>query len=189
MIDLRDIVYGLYGAYRLAVRDPAGMTYFDRTVVGFWRSFAAALIGLPAFVLLVASSQEAMQSQIHPAGFVLVETIGYAVHWLAFPGVMIHVAAALGRPERFLDVCIAWNWARVIEVYLFALLSAIGARGLLPAGITDFLSLAAIAWVLLYQWYIARIALGANGLAAVGIVMLDFMLSLVIAGATRMIES
>ena len=189
MISLRDIVYGVYGAARLAVRDANGFAYFDRTPAGFWRSFGAALVSLPAYVLLVAISRETAVIRIDTGALIVVEAIGYAIHWLAFPVAMIHVADALGRPERFLGFCVAWNWARVIEVYLFALIAGFGALGIVPAGVADFLSLVAIAWALLYQWYIARLGVAISGFAAAGIVLLDFMLGLVIAGATRMIES
>ena len=49
----QEIVASLYGAWRLMRLDPTGMTYFNLSADGFWRSFFAAVIVAPAYVLFV----------------------------------------------------------------------------------------------------------------------------------------
>jgi hypothetical protein len=54
MITLRVIVSGLYGVFRLACLKRYGADYFDKTLQGFWRSFFAAVLTLPFYVILIA---------------------------------------------------------------------------------------------------------------------------------------
>ena len=50
----REIVYGVFGAWRLFRRDSGAMTYFDDSVDGFWKSFFAAVLIAPAYGIIVA---------------------------------------------------------------------------------------------------------------------------------------
>ena len=43
------------GALRLARGDPRGLGFFDTSIDGFWRSFRAAAICYPFFLMLLAS--------------------------------------------------------------------------------------------------------------------------------------
>ncbi|MDX2142565.1 MAG: hypothetical protein SFV19_04360 [Rhodospirillaceae bacterium] len=60
---LREIVYGVFGAWRLARLDRSAMVHFDRTVEGFWKSFFAAAIVAPAYLILVATDLAERDSQ------------------------------------------------------------------------------------------------------------------------------
>ena len=189
MITGQEIVSGVYGALRLAARDPTGLAFFDVTPQGFWRSFAAALVGLPAYAVLIATGPAIEEARVDGAAFFLIEAIAYGIQWLALPVLMLHVAPALGRVERYIPFVVAWNWAAVVQLQLFALLAALGGLSLLPGGVLDVLVWGMLAWVLVYQWYVARTSLAVNGMAAAGVVALDFFLSLVITGTSRMIEA
>jgi len=47
----REMMYALYGAYRLARFDAGGMRYFDASIDGFWRSFFAAVLIAPFYLI------------------------------------------------------------------------------------------------------------------------------------------
>ena len=53
MPSANQVMYALYGAYRLARFDAAGMRYFETSIEGFWRSFFAAVIVAPPYALLL----------------------------------------------------------------------------------------------------------------------------------------
>ena len=53
MPDHEEVLHSLYGAYRLAFLDRSGMSHFNLSVDGFWRSFFAAVLVAPGFALLV----------------------------------------------------------------------------------------------------------------------------------------
>ena len=44
----------LAGSLRLARGEPTGLSYFDRSLDGFWRSFRAAVICYPLYLLLLS---------------------------------------------------------------------------------------------------------------------------------------
>ena len=54
------------------------MALFDRSVTGFWRSFTAALLVYPAFLLLLGLRiEDAEWASSGVARILLIETIGY----------------------------------------------------------------------------------------------------------------
>ena len=63
----------IYGAYRLARLDAAGMSYFDTSVAGFWRSFFAAVIIAPFYAMLLAIRFPIIAADADPTRFVLYE--------------------------------------------------------------------------------------------------------------------
>ena len=48
-----EINSSIYGAWRLARRDPGGMNYMNLSVDGFWRSFIAIGLSAPAYILIL----------------------------------------------------------------------------------------------------------------------------------------
>ena len=52
MLNLRDIAFGLYGAMQFARLDRSAIQCFENTPEAFWRSFQAAIVTLPAYILL-----------------------------------------------------------------------------------------------------------------------------------------
>ena len=163
------------GALRFARGDRGALRYFDRTAEGFWRSFRAAVIGYPLFLILlsmrVTSAQWAASGGVR---IVAVETIGYVISWVAFPLVMLPLSRALGREHRFFDFMVPYNWSQLPQSLLFVL---VGLPGAAAMRVLDF---AAAYAVLVYEWYIARVGLDASRLAAAIVVLVDLLLSLVI---------
>src|SRR5690606_7445527 len=154
---------------------------FNATVEGFWRSFTAALIAFPVYLLLVVTRPDP-ETGIAAEAALLVETIAYVIDWFAFPVVMLHVAAALDRTERYLGYIVAVNWCNLVQVALFGTILVLRLAGILTGGLSEFLWLVALLWVLSYQWYVARVGLEISGLAAAGIVALAFLISLFVQG-------
>jgi hypothetical protein len=165
------------GALRLAVGDRRGLGFFDASIDGFWRSFRAALICYPLYLLLlgfrVRSSQWAA-SGITP--ILLVESIAYVISWVAFPLVILPLTRWLGREDRFLVFMVAYNWSQIPQTGLFALVGVDGATGLLTPSATHFAQLVAAIAVLVYEWYIARVALAVSGAQATVVVIIDLVL-------------
>ena len=168
----------LTGALRLARGDRGGLACFDRSLDGFWRSFRAAAIAYPLYLVLltmrvsVAEWQRSGGLQI-----VIVETIAYVIAWVAFPLVMLAVTRWINRAHRFFDFMVAYNWCQVPQSALFVLVGIASESGMLGArGGYGILFLA----VMVYEWYIARIALDTNFFAALLIVLVDLVLSVLI---------
>ena len=56
MPDRQEVASSLYGAWRLACLDESGMGYFNISVEGFWRSFFAAVLLAPVYMLAIGQS-------------------------------------------------------------------------------------------------------------------------------------
>ena len=86
------------GALRLARGDPRGLGFFDTSIDGFWRSFRAAAICYPFFLILLAFRVSAAHWEASGVPrIVIVETIGYVISWVAFPLLMLPLSRCSGR--------------------------------------------------------------------------------------------
>ena len=184
---LREIVSSLYGAWRLARFDPQGMAFFDTTLGGFWRSFFAAVIVAPAYVVVVLSMSDGGR-HADPLRFGLAESIGYVLSWVVFPLVMEWLSRRLGCRARYLSYITAYNWAAVIEHLLLLPVLMITSHSVLPDAAGHILWLVTLGFVLAYAWFVTRTALAVTAAAAAAIVGLDIALSYAISSVTVSLE-
>lgn len=180
MIDLAGAARGIAGAWRLAHLDPAGMDYFDRSIAGFWRSFQAAVVAAPLFILLILLRTAEHPLSPDPLRAFFIEAIGYTIGWTAFPLAAWYLASALGKGERYFGYIVAYNWANVIQVAAFVPIAALSAAELLPDTAIVLLALVLTAAVIYYQFFIVRTALGIEALPALGFVAMDLLIGLAI---------
>lgn len=188
MIALADVVRGLGGAWRLAHFDRAGQGWIDATAAGFVRSFAAAAIVAPGWVLLKlivwsdAPTPAAIDWSVAP--FVLPSA--YIVLWVAYPLLMAGVADVLGRGERWVAFVVANNWMQIVQ--LAVALPATVVIALLGPPWAIPVALAAQALLAAWSWFLARVMLDIGGLPAAFVVVIDLVLSALIDGTVlRMI--
>ena len=175
MPSLRTVSQGMYGAWRLARLDPAAMALFEPGVAGAKRSFWAAAICYPAFLLLIAWRVDPAQWASAGAWRILtVESIGYVVGWTAFPLVILYFCRWLERDEQCLDFITAYNWSQVLQTVLTV--TGLLALRLLPPAVAGLLYIAILMAQLGYEWFIARTALEAGGVAAAVVVLIDLVL-------------
>jgi hypothetical protein len=165
------------GALRLARGDRRGLGFFDASIDGFWRSFRAGLICYPLYLLLlsfrIAGSRWAASG---PVPILAVETIAYVISWVAFPLLMLSLARWLNRDDRFLPFMVAYNWSQIPQAVLFVLIGLDGATGLLPPPVVQVAGMLSVIAVLVYQWFIARVALAVTGAQATLVVIIDVVL-------------
>ncbi len=179
---MNEILRALYGAYRLARFDAGGLTYFDATPGGFWRSFFAAIIVLPLYLLLLAVRLQSGLPEGTPARFLAIELIAYVIGWVIYPLVMATVTRVIDRKRHYIRYVVAYNWASVWQNVLYLPVAILSVTGLLAGSVANFIALAALAAVLVYAWFVARTALALPGLHAVPLVALDIVLGLLLNG-------
>jgi hypothetical protein len=166
------------GTLRLAVGDRRGLALFDTSIDGFWRSFRAAVICYPLYLLLVCFRVTAAKWEASGvAPILLVETIAYVITWVAFPLLILPVARQFRRGDRFLAFMVAYNWSQIPQTVVVVLVVLDGATGLLPPSEASFAGLLAIIATLVYEWYIARVALAVTGAQAALVVIIDLLLN------------
>jgi hypothetical protein len=115
---------------------------------------------------------------------VVVETIGYVVAWVAFPLLMLTVTRWIGRAHRFFDFMVPYNWCQVPQSALFVLVGLVSAGGMLGTRASAAMEIGAAIATLIYEWFIARVALDTTGLVAVFVVLLDLVLGALISRIT-----
>jgi hypothetical protein len=179
-ISARDIMAALYGATRLAQGDRSGIQFFGDTVEAFWKSFWAAAILAPAYALLVIIHLSDAPVTSSLVRVTVVELVAYVALWAAFPLAMHYVTEAIDREEHYIRYIVANNWASVLQLMLQLFVASFLALDLLPHGVADALSLATYAAILVYQWFVARVGLELGSVGAAGIVLLDFVISLIL---------
>jgi hypothetical protein len=165
------------GALRLAIGDRRGLGCFDASVDGFWRSFRAAAICYPFYLFLLAFRVSHGQWQHSGIATILtVETIAYVISWVIFPLVILPLCGVLRRDDRFLAFMVAYNWSQVPQTALFAVIGIDGPTGLLPPASLPIAEFVAAIATMVYEWYIARVALSVGAAAAVLVVLIDLLL-------------
>jgi len=97
------------------------------------------------------------------------------------PIILAALAAPIGISNRYVPFIVARNWTSLLASVPFLITYSLFMLGIIPLGIMVLLSLTSLVVVLWYRFLVARIALQATISLAVGIVILDFLLSLVIA--------
>ncbi|WP_028467511.1 hypothetical protein [Nisaea denitrificans] len=172
-----EIFRAVYGCWCLALGRPGAIDLFDRSETGFFRSFFAAVLVLPAFVL----SDVVHGTAAWLDGGVLdwiSYALRYAIYWLVFPLAACIIAEKVGVLDRILDLLVPYNWVTLPFGYLFCALTVIGAGEGPVAGFAGNLSV--FAWVgllyLMFRW--ARTLLGVSALMAFGFVLADELFSL-----------
>ncbi len=184
MLTSREVMAALYGAYRLARRDPRGLSFFEDSETAFWRSFGAAVIIAPLYAVFLVVAFASEDMAVSGARFGFVEAISYVIGWTAFPLAAFYLCQILDCERRFVRYIVAYNWSAVLwnpPQILVALLSMSGA---VSPGTGQFLGFVALMLILAYTWFIARTALDIGGIAAVGVVMVDLVLSVLVQALT-----
>ncbi|NQV55142.1 MAG: hypothetical protein HQ503_04725 [Rhodospirillales bacterium] len=164
----------------MARADPGGMAYFDTSLDGFWRSFYAAAFVAPLFVLYLVVRFHMAEIEVSAFRFASVEIIAYVIAWVIFPLMMFYICNSISRESQYISYIVAYNWASVWQnlVYLpFAMLTEFG---MLPPGATRALGIAILIMVMLYTWFITKTALNISVVLAIGLVVLDFIVSIFI---------
>jgi hypothetical protein len=179
------ITAGLAGAFLLGRGRPHGLILMEDTPEGAWRSFAAALVCLPAFL---AIRFFAWASLGVPDGGVTraltAETTGYVIAWAAFGLVSLGLANAWGRVAQWPRFIAAWNWTNVVQYLVLLALTLPGVVGA-PDGLVQVLTLVGLAYAIWLEWFVTRHALGVDGMRSAAMVGLDLVLGLFLSGLIR----
>jgi hypothetical protein len=142
---------------------------------------SAAVICYPLYLFLLALRVKAAQWQASGvATIVIVETIDYVIAWVAFPLAILPLSRALRREDRYLGFMVAYNWSQIPQTALIAVIGLDGLTGLLSRAALPSAELVAVIATMVYEWYIARVALVIGGATATLIVLIDLLLGTVL---------
>jgi hypothetical protein len=175
MPSLDDIVRYVIGAGLLLRNDERGMAVFDVSLRGFLQSFAAALLVLPLFALVHVVQSREIGVDATPMWLAVV---GYGAQWLAFPLTAAGLAKLMHREHHFVPYVVAANWASIIQIGLVAVAVLLGT--LLSPGIAGLLLVLVTLGLLVYDFFIARIAFHTPGLDGGAVVVVQLLVSMLV---------
>lgn len=193
MINPRDVVTGIYGAWRLLLFDRTAIRFFDSTIDGYWKSFYAAVIALPGVFILRVLFIDANPDLVSQAGtdrIAMVFALDYVYQWVLFPLFMVYLAEAIGRRRQYVTFIVARNWSQVIQIAIIlppAVILLAGGSGDASAAWLLLIAAHFVTWV--YGWFIARNVLDISGMAAALIVLAELVISIVISLASELLIS
>jgi len=177
VISLAEIRYSIAGALRLARGDAGGLEHFDNSIERFWRSFWAAAICAPMYFVILFSVER--PTPIKDWTYTVLSTgLTYIILWALWPLAMIYLSQWMDRAGHYFRYVQAINWAQVVGTAL-QLLVVLLAQG---AGNQGLAVMLIFAWgaVLVYEWYVSRLALEVTNLQAVGVVAFNLVLTYVV---------
>lgn len=175
-----EIARGIYGAWRLAVRDSGGVAFFDDSVAGFWKSFFAGVLVAPAYcalVLMEIAERGLAGSALHA---MLIHLLAYVLRWVAFPVLAERAVKIIDREGFYLRLIVGFNWSQVIQTLIYLPLVMLSHSAATSGSVSLLLALGGLVLVLIYEWYVIRETLDCSGSATTALVALDLALSIAI---------
>jgi hypothetical protein len=163
---------GLQGALLMAQGRIEGLRYVAADESGAARSFWAAAVALPLFLLLrLAGEGWDVGAALAPHGLLLA-ICGYVIGWVGFALLSRPLVHAMGKGEHWPRFIVAWNWCNVVQNLL--LVGALPPDILgAPPWVGEAAWLVALGWALWLEWFAVRLTLGVGVAAAAVIVGVD----------------
>lgn len=174
MPDRQEIFASLYGAWRLACFDENGMSHFNVSVEGFWRSFFAAVILTPFYMFSIGPSFMTPEGDFSFWAAV-VHFIFYAMGWVLFPLVAFFATDLLQIGHRFTALIVAVNWSAVLIAGISMLFGVV--LVLIQGELAYFIGIAVGSGVIVYHWFVIKTALGTTTPTAIAFALFNLVLS------------
>lgn len=166
--------------------DPRGADMFPNTPQAVLSSFRVAFYVAPVYILQSLAHYLGGSEPLDAFSYIVVEVLSYVIGWVLFPVVILQLAPHLTFGKNVFRYLAAYNWLQVfISAVLlpFVILRALDLISPEPAQL--FIMIAATAFMV-YNWFVARHALKTSGGIAVGFVLLDMLLSLLVNASVQM---
>lgn len=186
MISLPEIRSALQGSWLLFKNRPEGLRYFDLSISGFWRSFGAILPLTPLFVLTALAERKLVieEAELDPEilanAYWPAQFTSYLVDWVTLPLILAALAGPLGISKGYVPFIVARNWTSLLASLFYVVPALLYLLGVIPSGILVLLSLVALMVIIRYRYIVARMVLECTVSVAVGLVILDIVLSILI---------
>lgn len=187
MSSVSTVTLGLHAALRLARGRADGVVLVPDDRKTIVRSFWSIALCLPSVIGRLLMSWLGTGVPAHAIHLVGREVIVFVVGWLVFVEVTYRLAPMIGRAQRWGRFIAVWNWCNVIEGVLVIVGALPGTLGA-PAIVDEASELVTIGWAFWLEWYATRLAFGVGPLAAVGLVLLDQSIGIVLASLAVMIS-
>jgi len=195
MLHRDEIARSLTGAWRLFLDRPDAMGCFDVSADGFWRSFYAIILIVPAYALIALSewtqilADPVAAAAFQGNAFIFNKGLIAGFDWITLPVILALAAPMLGINRTYAAFIVARNWGAVLSNAIAGIVPIMFLFGMVGSGAANIIFIVILIVVIRYNFLIARRALGAEVGLAVGIVIGDIAISLAIFGTANRIIS
>ncbi len=185
-MDRAEIERSLTGAWRLFLDKPDALRFFDVTADGFWRSFRAIILVAPFYAVTALADRHDILSDSVPddafsdTAFWFGKAVTLCLDWVTLPILLGVLAGFIGLRRGYPAYIVARNWATVLMIVPFAAIGLLDYFDMMSPELLFLPSVAALAVVLRMSYLIARRTLQVGVDVAIGLVALDFLVSLAI---------
>ncbi|NKD77453.1 hypothetical protein HEQ60_06725 [Haematospirillum sp. H1815] len=177
-----DLYRGMLLVRSILRMDPRCPDYVDDSPRGFWASLRLGAMVFPVYLIqmLAGQTQDPAATNSEPVFWLAFQALLYALGWLVFPVIMDPVTRILGCHDRWQRYIIGFNWLHLplAAVLLpIVLLSTVGETPMQALALPVLM--AAVAFMG-YHGLVARRMLGVDTTTAVGLVILELLVSLMV---------
>jgi hypothetical protein len=168
-----------------------GLKSFDMSERGFWRSFMAIWLTLPAYVVSLAFERLRLgllqpdRPLLDNFWVDLVVALGHVAGFIALPVAMIGIARWFHLEKAYVPFVIVTNWVSVIGMLVLSVPAMLMLLGWAPPGLASLFSLAFAVIIVRLQWFATKATLGLTSIPALGIVVLGIVLNSFVGAAMR----
>jgi len=168
-----------------------GLKSFDMSERGFWRSFAAIWLTLPAYIVSLAFERLRLglllpdRSVLDNAWIDFVVASGHMAGFVALPLAMIWIARRFNLTKAYVPFVIVTNWITVMGLLVLSVPAMLLLLGWATPALASIFSLAFAVIILRMQWFATKATLGIASLPAFGIVLLGIVLNSCVGSITR----
>ena len=186
MIDRAEAERSLTGAWRLFLNRPDALRFLDASADGFWRSFRAIVLVAPLYALTALADRHDILSDSVPddtfsnGAFILAKLLTLCIDWVTLPILLGLMADLIGIRRGYPAYVVARNWGTVLMVVPFAAIGLLDFLGIIGPSLLFLPSIVALAAGLRFSYLVARRTLAVGMDVAIGLVALDFLVSLAI---------
>lgn len=170
----------LMGIIDLCRFRPEGLARFDFSWQGFWQSwaalpFAAAPYAINSKMFTLLAAEQGMRS------ISLWQSVGvFAAAWVVYAWLFILVTRWLLLRNNALATLMVLNWLRLFKQLLVLPVLLLAGAGALPLSLLNLLYLGIGLYLLSVEVFILRTALGATLIQAIGFVILNVLMGLLL---------
>jgi hypothetical protein len=174
----------LTGAWRMMLGKPDGLRLLDLSADGFWNSFFAIVVALPAMVVgWVGLANELSQLPADLGGrfsiFARLATIDLAA-WVLPLVVLVAVAPRVGLADRVVHIVVAGNWSSAVIAWIMLPPALLNLFWPGAADTADLISLALFVASMVLSWRMTNVAIGRGPAVASAVFAGMFFLSLLV---------
>ena len=181
---IEDIQRYLTGVWLMMTGRPDGIRLLDLSADGFWNSFFAIVVALPALIVGWAGVVNDLGAEPDVFGSPVSILLRLAVvdvgTWLLPLALLAVVAPYAGISDRFVHYVVASNWASALLIWLIAPAALLRLFAPSLQGAAEILSLALFAVSMALTWRLTNAALGKGPWIATAVFAGMFIASLVI---------